>query len=118
MLRGLVVPVRLENGDVFQLQQHFGVLFKWLARHLVGVLGRHSQHDPALAQIQSEALHRQVGFAARIALRDLDALEAIVADDSAPNRVVEIEDQRLAALAAQGCNGAGNVIGIKRNQFV
>ena len=57
-------------------------------------------------------------FPTSIALRKLDALKAIVANHAAPNRVIEIENQRLAALAAQRANDARDVIGVKRDQFV
>src|ERR1700719_1932910 len=88
------------------------------ARHLVGVFRGNRQHDASLAQIECQALNSEMGFARRIALGDVYALDAVVADDSAPNRVIEVEDQHLAALAADGGYHAANVIGIQRDEFL
>ena len=42
-----------------------------------------------------------MSFAGRVALAEHDALQPVVADHAAPQRVVEVEDQAFAALAAQ-----------------
>src|ERR1700678_3065034 len=51
-------------------------------------------------------LNRQMRLAGRIALREDDALEAVVADHAAPQRIVEVEHQAATALAAVRCDQA------------
>ena len=114
----LVVPVGLKNGNVLQLQQHFGMLLKRLARHLVGVLRRHGQHDSSLAQVQASRCTARCASPVASPLRDLDALQPIVSDHSAPYRVVEVENQNFSALAANGRNRPSNMIGVERNELV
>ena len=58
----------------------------------------------------------QVGLAGGVALRDLDAFDAVIADDPTPDRVVEIEDQAFPALAAQRGDHAGDMVRIERQE--
>ena len=88
------------------------------SRHLVGVLGRHGEHNAALAQRQSHLLHGQGGRAGGIALRDLDALKPVIANHAAPNRVVQVQDEALAAAATQGCQQSADMVGINRQADV
>ena len=57
-------------------------------------------------------------FSRSVALRDLDALKAVVSDHPAPDGVVEVQNQGLPALAAHRCNGASNVVGVERQEVV
>ncbi len=57
-------------------------------------------------------------LAGRIALGDLDAFHAVVADHAAPDGIVEIEHQATAALAAHRADDARDVVGVKRHKGV
>ena len=59
-------------------------------------------------------MQTEVGLADRIALADLDAAEAIVADDAAPQSVVEIDDKTAPAQSTQRGQDTADVIGVER----
>jgi hypothetical protein len=111
----LVFPVRLEDGEMLFAQQHLGMLAEGRARNIVVVLGRDSEHNSAFAQRQRVPLNAEIRFAGCVTLRELNAFEAIVADDAAPKRVVEIHHQNATALAAKRRDDARNMIRIERN---
>ncbi len=91
----LVVPVGDERGDVGALQHHLGVIAECgLGDHRV-VLGADREDHAAVLSELRVALQREVCFADRAAFAEHDALEAVVTDDAAPQRVVEIEHQAL-----------------------
>ena len=94
------------------------MLFERGTRNLIGVFRRHGQHNSALAQIESHALHRKMGLADGVSLGNLDAFQAVVSDDPAPDCVVEVEDQDLSALTPERGDHTGHVIGVERNEFV
>ena len=110
----LVVPICLENRDVIFLKQHLGMAAEGQARRCVVVFGRHRQHDAAIAQRQRRPLYLEIGLAGCVALPEDDALDAVVADDAAPHRIVEIEDQASPALAAERADEPRAVLGVER----
>src|SRR5271168_2159061 len=86
--------------------------------NLIGVLRRHGQHNSSLAQIESHALHRKMGLAYGVSLGELDAFQTVVSDDTAPDCVVEVEDQDLSTLTPERGDNPGHVIGVERNELV
>src|SRR5271156_5323350 len=94
------------------------MLFERDTGDLIGVLRRHGQQNSALAQIESHALHRKMGLADGVSLGNLDAFQAVVSDDPAPDCVVEVEDQDFSALAPEGGDYTGHMIGVEWNEFV
>ena len=57
------------------------------------VLGADGQNDPALLELLGVMLQGEMGFAGRASLAEHDAVEPVVADHAAPQRIVEIEHQ-------------------------
>ena len=69
------------------------------------VLGAHCQNDAALVQVLDVALPVLEGFSGRGGSAELDAFHAVVADDAAPERVVEVEHQHLLGAGVRGAPG-------------
>ena len=113
----LVTPIGDENGDMFLAQHHVGVVAERRARDILVILGADGEDDPALAQRQRHLLDGQKGLAARRALTDGNTIDAIVTDDAAPQCIVEIEHQRLAAGAADGPENPGDGVGRERQRI-
>src|SRR5271156_4746356 len=59
-----------------------------------------------------------MGLADCVSLGNLDAFQAVVSNDPAPDCVVEVEYQDLSTLTPERGDDTGHVIGIKRNKFV
>lgn len=57
-------------------------------------------------------------LADRVAFGNADVVEAVVANHAAPHRVVEVEDQAAAALAAPRRDHAAHVVGVERQRLV
>ena len=53
-----------------------------------------------LTQVERHTLHGKMRFTRCIALCDLDAVEAVVTNDAAPDSIVEIEHETFAGFAA------------------
>ena len=60
------------------------------------VLRGNAQNDAALLQRQRHPLQRRMGFAQRAAAAERKTLDTVIADDAAPHRVVEIQNQHAA----------------------
>ena len=99
------------------LQRHFGMLPEGLARGRVLVLRADGEHDAALPADRG----RSSGWRRRLRpsrpLPERDAVEPVVADDAAPERVVEIEDENLARLAHERADDAGDHVGVDRGEL-
>ena len=63
------------------------------------ILGADREDDPALGKLFGVVLHCEESLAECAALSQHDAVEAVVADHAAPQRVVEIEHKALARFA-------------------
>src|ERR1700691_4858369 len=59
-----------------------------------------------------------MGLADGVSLGNLDTFQPIVSNNSAPDCIVEIEDQDFSALAPERGDNSGHVIGVERNEFV
>src|SRR6185437_2933265 len=97
----LGLPVRAEGREVFQLQHGVRVA-EALPRDRVRVLGAHGEQHAALTDPLAVLLEGGERLRLRGLLPDPDAIDAVIPDDAAPERVVEVEDQALAAPAIDG----------------
>ena len=78
------------------------------------VLGADGQDDSALLELLGVMLQGEMGFARRASLAEHDAVEPVVADHAAPQRVVEIEHQTFLRQAPLRGEDAGGEIAIRR----
>ena len=99
---GLIVPIGAEGGDIGSAQHHFGVFFERFERVGFVVLGADGEDDAAAGEILGVFLDGGEAFAEGAALADGDAVHAVIADDAAPERVVEIEHQAFIGAALVG----------------
>ena len=76
------------------------------------VLGADRQQDAALAEALHIALKVHEGFAGRTALAEHKALNAVVADHAAPQRVVEIEHEAFLAATEPGGDEARDLLAV------
>ena len=83
-------------------------------RDLGVVLGADGQDDSALLELLGVMLQSEMGFAGRASLAEHDAVEPVVPDHAAPQRVVEIEHQTFLRQAPQGGEDARGKIAVKR----
>src|SRR5450631_355855 len=90
---GLWLPIGGKSGKILAAQNHFGVFVDRAARDIGVVLRAHREYDTALRQILGVALQREMRLASGRAFAEDDALNAVIADDAAPQGVVEIEDE-------------------------
>ncbi len=99
------------------LQGHFGMLPERLASRCVLVLRADGQHHAALPQIEGEVLDGDEGLARRRSLAERDAVNSVIADDAAPQRVVEIKDENLLRLAHERPHDAGDHVGVNGSEL-
>jgi hypothetical protein len=59
------------------------------------ILGADGENDAASRQLSGVVLDRGKGFTKAISLPQDDAVETVVADDPAPDRVVQVQHQAL-----------------------
>ena len=87
-------PIHPAGGEMLVAQQ----LVRMLTQHLIDiggvVLAAHRQDQAALLEIQDAALEFEVGVAG-IVRADGDAVDAVFADDAAPQGVVRVQHQHL-----------------------
>ena len=110
---GLGPPVGDEDRDVLLAQHHVGMALEGLERGRVVVLAAHGEHDAApleLAQILLQAVVR-LAVAERV---HLERRDAVVADDAAPQRVVEVDDHTLDDRAVRRGDQVDHVLGHQR----
>ena len=98
---GLVVPVGDEDGNILFLERHVGMLAERQDGVGVLVLADHGENDPAPFQFANELLEPDERLAF-VELSQRDTLEPVVADDAAPKRVVEVEDDAFHDQARGG----------------
>ena len=113
----LVVPIGLEGGDIGAAKDHFGMIAKGRLGDLGVVLGADGQNDAALLELLGVTLQGEMGFAGRASLAEHDAVEPIVPDHAAPQRVVEIEHQTLLRQAALSGEDAGGEVAVERRRL-
>src|SRR5277367_401128 len=89
-----------------------------LLKRLLGdrriILGANSEDDTPLLELQRVTLQHEMGFALRAAGAEHDAVHTIVADDSAPQGVVEIAHQALPGSSALRRYDAGEELSVQR----
>ena len=79
------------------------MLLERQARVLRIVLGAHGEQDAAVFQLAQILLQVEKAFAVAGAA-DADPVEAVLADDASPQRVVEIADDDLARQPRDGAD--------------
>ena len=77
------------------------------------VLGADGENDSALLELLGVALQGEMGFACGAAFAQDDAVNPVIADHPAPQRVVEIEHQTFLRQAPQGGENAGGEIAVE-----
>ena len=92
----------------FEGQQRIGLL----------VFGADREDDAALTQFERKPLDRDMRFADSTAVAEDDAFHPIIADQSPPERVVEIENQAFARLAPCRTDDATDMVGIERRHVL
>ena len=90
------------------LQHHVGMVAERRQRHLGVVLGADRQHDAAIDQLLQRHLEVLEGLAVGAAAEH-DAVDPVVADDPAPERVVEVEHDRPSRQAEPRRQHGGGV---------
>ena len=76
------------------------------------VLGAYGEDDAAAGLFAGIVLQGEEGLAERAALAEHDAVHAVIADDAAPERVVEIEHQAFERTALAGGGDAGDELAV------
>ena len=109
----LVVPIGLEGGEIRAAKHHFGMIAKRRFGDLGVVLGADGENDAPLLELLGVMLQGEMGFACRAAFAQHDAVNPVVADHAAPQRVVEIEHQTFLRQAPQGGENAGGEVAVE-----
>jgi len=94
----LGIPVGLEARDVGELEHRVRMQEAGLRGGLV-ILGADGQQHAAPAKRQAVLLEGGVGLGLRGFAANEDSIRAVVSDDAAPESVVEVQHQHLAAAA-------------------
>src|SRR5207249_3900447 len=97
---GLVVPVDSPRGEILDRQHHFRMLLDRFDRDRPVVLARDRQDNSAAPQRQQLPLKVHQRFAGGIVATQGDPVPSLVAHDTAPQRVVEVQDDNLTIAAA------------------
>ena len=113
---GFAFPIDSRRGEMIEPQQHRIMLLEYFQRVLRIVFAAYRQDDAAAMQVQYRALDLQVRIP-RILGAQLDAVETVFSDDPAPNRIVEIDHERLTCAAAQRQEKA-NVLARQMNKGI
>ena len=92
-----VAPVDAPRGEIITPQHQFRVALPHLEHVGLVVLAAHGQDHPRAGQFADALLEEEVGIA-RIVAADADALGALFAQHTAPQRIVEVEYKALAPL--------------------
>ena len=100
-IRGLVVPVYARGGEVLRLQHHVGVRLEHLV-NIGGVILRVDCQDDTLPIVLHQRFLELAEHTAGIGAAQHDARNAVLAHDSAPEGVVQVEHQAFARLAKNG----------------
>ncbi len=95
-------------------QEHVRMLFERTAGYRVIVFRADGNKNAPLPELQGQPLNGQKRFSLGIALPNKNAFQPIIPDHSAPNRIVEVEHQAFACLAANGPEQPSYRIGIDR----
>ena len=90
------LPVDFHRGEILRAQHHLGPLGEYLLHRSGVVLAGDRQQDAFAAQSLQKGLQAQE-MPAPAGRVEIDAVEAVVADAPAPQRVVKIDDDELAA---------------------
>ena len=82
------------------MQHHFRMLLKRLACGIIIVLAAYCEQNAAALELKQPAL--QIGECRAVAeLTELDAVDAVITDHAAPERIVQIDDHAFLHAAGQ-----------------
>ena len=104
-------PVGHKDGDVVQTQHHVGMLLERFFGLVFVVLAADADDDAALLELLYPHLKLSERLANAQAVTQLDAFHAIVADDTAPLRVVQVEDEAFLKLPLDGTDDVHHAAG-------
>ena len=107
---GLVLPVGHEHGDVLQLEDHFRVVQEGFFGSGFIVFGADAKDDAPVFQFLQPQLEGREGVA-QTQLADLDAVDAVVAHNTAPERVIQIQHDAFFKAAGSGQHRIGDLLG-------
>jgi hypothetical protein len=117
-VRGLVVPVGLEHGDVLEPQQHVRMIAECGTRHGIVVLRADGKQDAPGMEPAGGPLHRKECLPHGIALPQDDPVHAVITHDSTPERIVEVEHKALAGHTRRCSDETQQMVGVQRNEFL
>ena len=109
-VRGLVLPVDAPAGEVLDPELHLGMPPDGFERDGLLVLADDAEHEAAARESLERALEIREGLPHAVVTAELQVLPAHVADDAAPQRVIEVHDDELARRALQAANGGLHVL--------
>ena len=111
----LRVPVGLDGDEIIGAQHAVRVV---QARQRVGlvVFGVNGQDDADGFQRLAVALELGVDLTLGHLGADGQAIHAVVADDAAPERIVQVEHKRLFVAPVQGLDDIGHAVGQRRDR--
>ena len=90
----LGAPVDARGGEVLQLDQHLGMIRERIVHDGSVVLAADREEDAPITKAEGRSLELLEGLAG-VVVAEVDAGRAVVADDAAPQRVVEVEHEAL-----------------------
>ena len=100
----LVLPVGEEGGKIVQCQDRSFMPVEGQPRILFVVLAADGQKNSALLQLATIPLQCLMGLAAGVRGAKLDAPEAIFANHTSPQRIVQVEDEHFLCQAKPGAD--------------
>src|SRR3954447_26613074 len=92
------LPANLDRRKIALLQHHAAMIGEYLIDIGGGVLAGERQQDAAVVQ-GAQKLLESAESATRIDRVELDAVDAVLANDAAPQRVIEVNHEALLGAA-------------------
>src|SRR6185437_13502607 len=111
-----VFPIRHEHGDVTPPEDHLGMTIEGRLGRRQVVLRANRQDDATVFELLDIALNGEMRLAERATLAQHDALDSIIAQHAAPQRVVEIEDKAFLRKTALRGNDSSDQLARERRR--
>src|ERR1017187_5556570 len=112
----LVVPVSNEDCDVIEAKRHPRMIAKHFFCSLLLVLAANRENDSALLEFPRPLLER-IERMPHPKLAELNIFHTLIPDHSPPNRIVEIENQTLPNVPADGLDDIHDRFGDRRKKL-
>src|SRR5258708_6560750 len=97
---GFWLPVRLESGEIGELQRNFLVLVEGQFCDGGVILAHNTQYHSSASEVLDVVARLQKFFARRGSISEHDTFHTVVTDHPAPQRVIQIDDKALARRTA------------------